>query len=123
MWRKAYLVCLLLPLTAGAVTPPDAGGAGISADDSHHYWPLAAVSRTNDRATKRIDFIPTDTSTDLAVQEMQQAAAQLKPPGHDSLLHIDFSRGVRLAMVTRPTAHTSRFGVTSVNVGLFSLQW
>jgi len=117
------MACLLLPLTAGAVTPPDASGAGASANDSHHYWPLAAVSRSNDRAPTRVDFIPTGTSMDLAVQELRQAAAQLKPPAHDCLGHVDLSRRVRLAVVSRPIAYTNRLGVTAVNVPLLSLQW
>jgi hypothetical protein len=119
----ASIACLLLTLTARAVTPPDASGAGVSASDSHHYWPLDAVGRTDDRAARRIDFVSTGTSLDLAVQEMQQVAAQLAPPSRDSLLHVDLGRGVRLAMVTRAVGYTSRFGATSVSVGLFSLQW
>ena len=123
MWRKAYLVCLLLPLTAGAVTPPDGSGAVTSPNDARHYWPLAAVSRTDDRAARRLDFIPTGTAMDLAVQEMRQAAAQATPRRNDSLVHADLNRRVRLALIGFPTPATNHFGVTSVNVALFGLKW
>jgi len=117
------MACLLLPLTAGAVTPPDASGAGASANDSHHYWPLAAVSRTDDRAPTRVDFIPTGTSMDLAVQELRQAAAPMAPVTRNSLVPVDLNRHVRLAIISRPVAYTNRFGVTSTTVAIFSLQW
>ena len=123
MWRTAPLVCLLLPLTAAAITPPGVSGAGAPANDSHPYWPLGAVSRTYDRSAQQVDFIPTGTSMDLAVQEMRQAAAQMAPVTRDSLVHVDLSRHVRLAMISWPVAYTNRFGVTSTTVAIFSLQW
>lgn len=123
MWRKAYLMCLLLPLSAGAMPPPASAGQGNAASEWRHYWPATALISYDSQTINQFASVSTSTSTDLAVQALQEAAAQPSPAAPGSLLHVDLSRHVRVAVVTAPRWQRNRLGDATLNVALFSLQW
>jgi hypothetical protein len=123
MWCKACFLCLLLPLSAGAAPPPANARPGNTASQWHHYWQATDLITHDSLTTSQVASIFLGTSTDLAVQDLQQAAAQVVPAAPNSLVHFDLNRHVRVALVAAPRWQTNRLGDSTVNVALFSLQW
>jgi hypothetical protein len=121
MWRVVSILCLLLPLAAGAAPLPS--GQGDTANRSRHLWPAAAMVGTDSSDANRLSSFSTDASTELAVRALQETKVQpssLEPP---SLLHFDLSRHVRLALLTAPRFGADGLGQPMLFVTFLSLKW
>jgi|GEM_PF-1658099 hypothetical protein len=123
MWRVACILCLLLPLAAGAAPLPGASGQSDTADHSRHVWPASAMSATDASVTSRLSSFPTDASTELAVRALQETKAQPASTEPGSLLHFDLSRHARLALLTAPRFRADGLGYPMIAVSFFSLKW
>ena len=119
----ACILCLLLPLAAGAASLPGSSGQSDTADHSHHVWPATAMLATNTSGASRLYFFPTDRSTELAVRALQETRAQPSSAAPASLLHVDLSRHVRLALLTAPRLRADGLGHPILAVAFLSLKW
>jgi hypothetical protein len=62
-------------------------------------------------------------STEGAVRSLRETLAQPVPPARRSLLQIDLTRRVRLAVLTTPRWTTEARGGRVLGVSLLSLRW
>ena len=78
---------------------------------------------TDASEASRLSFFPTDGSTELAVRALQETKAQLSSAAPASLLHVDLSRHVRLAVLTAPRLRADGLGHPMLFVTFLSLKW
>ena len=78
---------------------------------------------TDASEASRLSSFSSDASTEAAVRALQQTSAEPSDAAPPSLLHIDLSRHVRLAVLTAPRGSTAARGVPTLQVSLLSLRW
>ena len=78
---------------------------------------------TDASEASRLSSFSTDASTELAVRALQETKAQPSSAAPASLLHIDLSRHVRLALLTAPRLRADGLGYPMLAVAFLSLKW
>ena len=78
---------------------------------------------TDASEASRLSSFSSDASTEAAVRALQQTSAEPSDAAPPSLLHIDLSRHVRLAVLTAPRFRADGLGFPMISVELFSLKW
>ena len=78
---------------------------------------------TDASEASRLSSFSSDASTEAAVRALQENKWQASMPEPPSLLHIDLSRHVRLAVLTAPRFRADGLGFPMISVELFSLKW
>lgn len=116
MRRVACLVGLLLPLVAGA--------QGTTTQKTPHVWPVTAMAAADAPVPR--GFIASASlgfSTEGAVRSLRQARAQAVPSPRSSLLQIDLTRRLCLALLSTPRWTTDARGRRMLVVPLLGLRW
>ena len=116
----ACILCLLLPLAAGAAPLPSGQG---DTTRSRHLWPASAMVATDTSHAKRLYSSPSTVSTEAAVRALQKNKWQASLPEPPSLLRFDLSHQVHLALLTAPRFRADGLGYPMIAVELFSLKW
>ena len=120
MKRIACILCLLVPWVVGAGAP-ESQPSPILKPESHAYRgaPAAVFSGRSGLA----GALPSANAGRHAATQLLESGWPGAPLPRESIDHVNLSRSVRLALVTRPQWETDPQGRSRLNTGILSLRW